>query len=68
MKEPVYYEELQEMEKAAVDLPTVIGPLAVTLDSYPFNAADRQQRPIFLSEYGYMEEEYIVSGYANVYV
>lgn len=67
MKNPVYYEELKELEKIPAALPEVRGPLPNTNTSYPFNAAARQQRPFDLSGHGYLEEEYIVSGYANVY-
>ncbi len=67
MRNPVYYEELKEMVKVPVSLPEVRGPLPNTNTSYPFNAANRQQRPFDLSGYGYLEEEYIVRGYANVY-
>ena len=43
------------------------GPLPNTDESYPFNAANRQQKPFDLAKYGYVEEEYLISGYANVY-
>lgn len=46
---------------------SVSGPLPVTNDSYPFNAASRQHLPIDLASYGYIEEEFIISGLANVY-
>jgi hypothetical protein len=39
----------------------------VTLDSYPFGAADHLNVPEDLSKVGYMEEEFFVSGTANVY-
>lgn len=67
MRKPVYYEELQEIEITPVPIPEVTGPLPDTVNSYPFNAAHRQQRPINLADFGYVEEEYIISGYANVY-
>ena len=35
--------------------------------SIPFNAADKQLIPIDLNMYGYKEEEYFYSGFANVY-
>lgn len=38
-----------------------------TADSYPFNAADKARVPVDLASYGYVEEEYFLSGYANVY-
>ena len=46
---------------------TVTGPLPVTGDSFPFNSSGRQQVPVDLAAYGYTEEEFIVSGAANVY-
>lgn len=53
----------------AVTLPTpqVTGPLPATEASYPFGAADHQLTPQDLSASGYVEEEYLVSGDANVY-
>ncbi|MBA2517276.1 MAG: hypothetical protein H0V22_08190 [Solirubrobacterales bacterium] len=48
-------------------MPDVVGPLPVTAQSYPFGAADHQLVPEDLSKVGYVEEEYLVSGKANVY-
>ena len=48
-------------------LPHVTGPLAVTANSYPFGAADHTLVPEDLRKVGYVEDEYIVSGKANVY-
>ncbi len=48
-------------------LPVVHGPIPVTADSYPFNASDHDAEPIDLSSHGYLEQEYLVSGRANVY-
>jgi hypothetical protein len=39
----------------------------VTGDSYPLGAADHLNVPEDLSKVGYVEEEYFVSGYSNVY-
>lgn len=39
----------------------------VTSESRPLNAAIDQQDPMDLREFGYLEEEYFVSGKANVY-
>lgn len=50
-----------------IPLPTVVGPLPVSEDSYPFGAADHTLIPEDLSQVGYLEEEYLVSGTANVY-
>lgn len=48
-------------------MPKIAGPIAVTADSYPFLAANRNLQPLDLATVGYVEEEYIVSGAANVY-
>src|SRR5262249_55351497 len=50
-----------------VAVPKVTGPLPVTADSYPFLAAAKNQQPLDLSKSGYVEEEFMVSGAANVY-
>jgi len=52
---------------AVVPIPAVSGPIPVTGDSYPFNSASRQLVPVDLAEFGYVEEEYFLSGLANVY-
>ncbi len=52
---------------AATPIPTVTGPIKVTANSYPFGAADHLKVPMDLSKLGYVEEEFIVSGKANVY-
>jgi hypothetical protein len=54
-------------EKAVSAVPRVEGPLPVTADSYPFGAAAHQRTPEDLKKVGYVEEEYLVSGKANVY-
>jgi hypothetical protein len=50
-----------------VPIPTVTGPLKVAKDSYPFGAAAKTAVPQDLSKFGYVEEEFLVSGKANVY-
>jgi hypothetical protein len=52
---------------AATPLPHVTGPLAVSATSYPFGAADHTLVPEDLGSVGYVEDEYLVSGKANVY-
>ena len=52
---------------AKTPIPKVTGPLPVSAASYPFGAADHQLVPQDLSRHGYVEEEYLVSGKANVY-
>jgi hypothetical protein len=47
--------------------PRVTGPLPVSAESYPFGAADHEMVPEDLRRHGYVEEEYLVSGKANVY-
>jgi hypothetical protein len=48
-------------------LPQVIGPLPVTQSSYPFSAADHQQKPANLAASGYVETEYLIGGLARVF-
>lgn len=51
----------------AVPIPSVEGPIPVTAASHIWNGAEWQWAPIHLANYGYIEEEYYVSGVANVY-
>ena len=43
------------------------GPLPVRPDSYPFGGAANTRVPTNLAAIGYVEEEFLVSGTANVY-
>jgi len=43
------------------------GPLPVSATSYPFGAADHTRTPEDLRRVGYVEEEFLFSGLANVY-
>jgi hypothetical protein len=47
--------------------PVVTGPIPVTASSHPFGAADHTLVPEDLRRVGYVEDEYFVSGTANVY-
>jgi hypothetical protein len=55
------------MAVGATALPKPTGPIPVTPDSYPFMAADRTSPDFDLAKLGYLEEEYFISGAANVY-
>jgi hypothetical protein len=48
-------------------VPKFAGPIPVTADSYPFLAASHSLVPFDLTKYGYVEQEFIVTGNANVY-
>lgn len=48
-------------------IPDVTGPIPVTRSSYPFNDPGRNFTPVSLRSHGYEEQEYFVSGTANVY-
>jgi hypothetical protein len=52
---------------AQVPVPKSSGVLPVTADSYPFMAAARNVGATDLAKFGYVEEEFILSGTANVY-
>src|SRR5260370_34218933 len=47
-------------------VPKFNGPIPVTADSYPFMDAAHSLVPFDLAKYGYVEQEFIVSGTANV--
>ena len=47
--------------------PEIRGPVPINDNSYPQLAVSRTQMPIDLAAAGYVEEEYIVNGLANVY-
>jgi Alpha/beta hydrolase domain len=51
----------------ATPVPKVSGPMPVTAASYPFGAADHTLVPQDLKRMGYIEEEFLISGAANVY-
>jgi hypothetical protein len=48
-------------------VPKAIGPIPVSTESYPFLAANRTTPDFDLSKAGYIEEEYFITGTANVY-
>lgn len=56
-----------QLVPGTVPIPQVTGPIPVTADSYPQLAASRTQTPMDLAASGYVEEEFLVSGAANVY-
>jgi hypothetical protein len=51
----------------AAPLPQVSGPLRDTSTSYPWNATAHALTPIDLRKSGYVEQEYLLRGDANVY-
>ncbi len=50
-----------------VPVPKATGPVPATLESYPFAGQDGSTPFADLSKVGYVEEEYIITGNANVY-
>src|SRR5947209_2658849 len=48
-------------------IPKVTGPIPISATSYPFLTAERTLEPTDLKKHGYIEEEFIVTGTANVY-
>jgi hypothetical protein len=51
----------------AVPLPDVKGPIPVTATSYPLMASDKLQTLVDLPKAGYVEEEFFITGRANIY-
>jgi hypothetical protein len=54
-------------QDAPIPVPKITGPIPVTSDSYPFLSAGHTVDPIDFAKAGYVEEEFLVSGSANVY-
>lgn len=52
---------------AEVPVPKSTGAIPVTADSAPFMAAAKNVSPVDLAKRGYVEEEFLLSGTANVY-
>lgn len=48
-------------------VPRVVGPLPVDDTSYPFSSMKYAREPLDLEQYGYVEEEYLVSGTARIF-
>lgn len=55
------------MQQIRQHIPQVQGPLPVNADSYPFSTMVHANEPLDLSEYGYVEEEYLLEGDADTY-
>ncbi len=56
------------LAQGAREVPTVTGPIAGnTVSNHPFNSTTYQIDPINLAKVGYREDEYFLSGVANVY-
>ncbi len=53
--------------RAATPVPSVNGPLPNSAQSHPFGGAAYTMHPQDLAKLGYVEEEYLISGQANVY-
>ena len=48
-------------------VPEVKGPLPITAESYPMMMSSKLQAVVDLAKAGYVEEEFLISGRANVY-
>lgn len=57
----------EKIQSSFETLPVVEGPIEVTETSHPFCAMQYSRVPLDVSSYGYVEEEYFLSGTANVY-
>jgi hypothetical protein len=53
--------------QAGTPVPKATGPLPETSDNYAFGAAEHTRVPTDLKSVGYVEEEFLLSGTANVY-
>jgi hypothetical protein len=50
-----------------LDMPELSGPLPESSESHAFLSSAHQQVPVNLESYGYIEEEYLLSGEAGIY-
>ena len=57
----------QQANFIPITVPDMRGPVPISEGSYPQLAVSRTQTPIELAAAGYVEEEYIISGFANIY-
>ena len=57
----------EKIQNSFAALPVVEGPIAVTEHSHPFCAMEYSRKPLDVKQYGYVEEEFFLSGKANVY-
>jgi alpha/beta hydrolase family protein len=58
--------DAQTAKPTATPVPKVV-PMAISADSAPFLAANRSLEPTDLKKFNYVEEEFLVTGTANVY-
>ena len=58
---------LAGQDQIRVPVPLATGPVPVTSESYPLMADHRMQHPVDLPARGYIEDEFFVTGLANVY-
>src|SRR6266542_2327242 len=54
-------------QTATVTLPDVMGPIPVTATSVPLMASNKLQTLVDLPKAGYIEEEFFITGRANIY-
>jgi len=54
-------------QTSAAPVPDVTGPIPVTATSYPLMTSSKLQTIVDLPKAGYVEEEFFVTGRANVY-
>lgn len=57
----------EQIHQSITSTPIVEGPISVTENSHPFCSSQHTREPLDLNEWGYTEEEYFLSGHANVY-
>ncbi|MGJ9586580.1 alpha/beta hydrolase domain-containing protein [Actinotignum sp. GS-2025e] len=63
-----YFEgEMMNAPTLTVPVPHAVGPIPANDKSYPFSTMRFAREPLDLATYGYVEEEYFLSGTANIY-
>lgn len=64
---PALARETTPVSDPVTALPQVRGPIVQTDDSYMFSTMAKARTPLDLAAHGFVEEEYFLSGEANVY-
>lgn len=55
------------IQKSITTIPLVEGPIPCTETSHPFSAMAYSRTPLYVEDYGYVEEEYFLRSTVNIY-
>lgn len=58
---------IELIKKSIYDYEKVDGPIATDENNYPFSTMKKSREKLDISKYDFLEEEFFIHGYANVY-